>query len=103
MLIIGALLVPFFIYTLITSLNFSRSDIPKDKKDQIVAYASKHAIAIFPIGWLILHLYHSFIASVPYDTYRDAMWVLVLLLFTVHGFAINHYKKRWVPSDASYE
>lgn len=41
-------------------------------------------------------LFWSYITAllrVPYDTYRDAMWVLVLLLFTVQGFAINDCKK----------
>jgi len=102
MLIIGILLVPFFIYAIITNFIFSRSDVPKDKKDQIVAHSSKYALGIFPIGWLILHLYHNFIASVSYDTYKGAMWVLVLLLFTVQGFAVNYYKKKLVHSDASY-
>ncbi|MBP1970927.1 hypothetical protein J2Z83_003063 [Virgibacillus natechei] len=103
MLIIGALVLPFFIYALVMYFKFSRSDKSKDEKEQVLAYSSKHALGVFPIGWLILHLYHNFIASIPYDTYRDAMWVLVLLLFTVQGFAINYYKKRMQQSDASQE
>ncbi|WP_079708066.1 hypothetical protein [Paraliobacillus ryukyuensis] len=101
MLIIGALVLPFFIYALVTYFKFSRNDDPKDKKEQILACSSKYALGVFPIGWLILHLYHSFIASIPYNTYRDAMWVL--LLFTVQGFAINYYKKRMQQSEASQE
>lgn len=57
-------------------------------------YSSKYELGVFPIGWLILELYHRFIANISYDTYRNAMWVLVLLLFTVQGFAINDYKRR---------
>ncbi|HLR52737.1 MAG TPA: hypothetical protein VK072_07680 [Candidatus Avamphibacillus sp.] len=93
MLIIGALLLPFFIYALVTNLKFSRNEKTKNKKEKIIANSSKYALGVFPIGWLILELYHRFIANIPYDTYRDAMWVLVLLLFTVQGFAINYCKK----------
>src|SRR5699024_1903978 len=93
MLIIGALLLPFFIYALVTNLKFSRNEKSKNKKEKIIASSSKYALGVFPIGWLILELYHRFIANIPYDTYRDAMWVLVLLLFTVQGLAINYYKK----------
>ncbi|WP_100012038.1 hypothetical protein [Lentibacillus sediminis] len=100
MLIIGALILPFFIYALVTEFKLLRSDESKDKKEQILAYSSKYALGVFPIGWVILHLYHNFIASIPYETYRDAMWVLLLLLVTVHGFAINFYKKRMQQSNA---
>ncbi|WP_163970500.1 hypothetical protein [Oceanobacillus halotolerans] len=103
MLIIGLLVLPFFIYALVTYFKFSRSDESKDKKEQILAYSTKYALGVFPIGWLILHLYHNFIASIPYDTYRDTMWVLVLLLFTVQGFALNYYKKRMQQSESSQE
>lgn len=100
MIIIGALILPFFIYALVADFKFSRSDESKDNKELILAYSSKYAIGVFPIGWLILHLYHNFISSIPYETYRDAIWVLVLLLVTVHGFAINYHKKRMQGSDA---
>lgn len=103
MIIVGLLLLPFFVYALVTYFKFSRSDDPKDKKEQILAFSSKHALGVFPIGWLILHLYHSFIANIPYDTYKDAMWVLVLLLIIVQGFAINYYKKRMQQSETSQE
>ncbi|SFE03619.1 hypothetical protein SAMN05216238_107148 [Lentibacillus persicus] len=91
---IGVLVLPFFVYALVMAFKFSRSNLSKDKKEQILAYSSKYALGVFPLGWLILQLYHDFIASIPYDIYMDAMWILVLLLFTIQGFAINYYKKQ---------
>src|SRR5690625_8039812 len=92
MLIIVALLLPFFIYALVTNLKFSRNEKSENKKEQIIANSSKYALGVFTIGWLILELYHRFIANVQYDTYRDAMWALVLMLFTVQGLAVNDDK-----------
>ncbi|HLR43407.1 MAG TPA: hypothetical protein VK067_09235 [Pseudogracilibacillus sp.] len=97
MLIIGALLIPFFIYALVTHIKFSRSKNSKNEKGKmILAKSSKYALPIFPIGWFALELYHRIIANIPYDTYRDAMWILVLLLFTVYGFSIRHYTRGQV-------
>jgi len=50
MLIIGALLLPFFIYALVANLKFSRDEKSKNKKEQIIANSSKYALGIFPIG-----------------------------------------------------
>lgn len=94
MIIIGVLLYPLFIYALVTHFKFTKNEKSKEKRDRVLASSSKYALGVFPIGWLILELYHRFIGSISYDTYRDAMWVFVLLLFTVHGFAINYYKTR---------
>ncbi len=97
MLIIGALIIPFFIYALIIHIKFSRSENSKNEKGKIIlAIPAKYALPVFPVGWLVLELYHRIIANIPYETYRDAIWVLVLLLFTIYGFSIRHYTRRQV-------
>nr|WP_289037740.1 hypothetical protein [uncultured Allobacillus sp.] len=97
MLIIGALIIPFFIYALIIHIKFSRSENSKNEKGKIIlAKSAKYALPVFPVGWLALELYHRIIANIPYETYRDAIWVLVLLLFTIYGFSIHHYTRRQV-------
>ncbi|MGN7410911.1 hypothetical protein [Sporosarcina sp. SAFN-010] len=92
---IGVLLVPFFIFTLSTNIKFFKSEGSKsDLAQNIVAKSSKIALPIFPVGWLILEIYHRIIANISYESYRDSMVVLVLLLFTVYGFSIQFYKKK---------
>lgn len=97
MLIIGALIIPFFIYALVIHIKFSRSENSKNEKGKIIlAKSAKYALPVIPVGWLALELYHRIIANIPYQTYRDAMWVLVLLLFTIYGFSIRRYTRRQV-------
>lgn len=97
MLIIGALIIPFFIYALIIHIKFSRSrEFQKRKRENNITIPAKYALPVFPVGWLVLELYHRIIANIPYETYRDAIWVLVLLLFTIYGFSIRHYTRRQV-------
>ncbi|MGN7409030.1 hypothetical protein [Sporosarcina sp. SAFN-010] len=93
---IGVLLVPFFIFTLATNFKFFKGEGSKsDLAQNIVAKSSKIALPIFPVGWVILELYHRIIANISYESYRDSMVVLMLLLFTVYGFAIRFYKKKY--------
>lgn len=95
-MVIGVLLVPFFIFTLITNFKFLKDKGSKsDLAQNIVAKSSKIAIPIFPVGWVILELYHRIIANISYESYRDSMVVIMLLLFTVYGFAIRFYKKKY--------
>ncbi|ARF14692.1 hypothetical protein SporoS204_11375 [Sporosarcina ureae] len=95
MLIIGVLLLPFFVYALIVQFKYSRSENSKNEKGKMVlAKSAKHALPVFPYGWLALEIYHRMIANVPYDTYRDTIWVLILLVFTIYGFSIRHYTRE---------
>lgn len=92
---IGALLVPFFIFTLGSNLKFLRSTYSKSEEGQLIlGRASKYTLPIFPLGWLTIELYHRFISNISYEAYRDGMVVLMLLLFTVQGFIIRHHRKK---------
>ncbi|WP_280771687.1 hypothetical protein [Salipaludibacillus daqingensis] len=94
MLIIGALLLPFFIYLLITTIKFSKSEESKGERGQkILLNSYKNAFGVFPIVWFIIEIIHRLIVDIPYGTYRDTMWILVLIVFIVYGFSINYYKK----------
>ncbi|WOV82984.1 hypothetical protein PGH26_08505 [Sporosarcina jeotgali] len=93
-IVIGVLLVPFFIFTLGSNVKFLMSTYSKSEEGQwVLGKASKYVLPIFPLGWLIIELYHRFISNISYETYRDGMMVLILLLFTVQGFIIRHHKK----------
>lgn len=94
--IFGLILILFFIYAVVVSFKFFRSDLGKSEEggDIILAKSSQNALPIFPVGWIAIDLYHRFIANIPYETYRDGMLALMLLLFVVEGFSIRYYKKK---------
>ncbi|MDV2686468.1 hypothetical protein RYX56_19035 [Alkalihalophilus lindianensis] len=95
MSLIGAVLVPIFLYYLYTHIKFSKSEEAKDERGQLILLQSyKHSIAILPIGWLLLEVVHRFVTTVSYDTYRDSIWLLILITFIVQGFSVNRYRKQ---------
>ncbi len=93
-MIVGIVLIPFFIYASITSFKFSKSEGFKNESGKmILAKSSQNALYIFPIGLIVMEIFHRFIVNIPYETYRDSMIVLMLLLVTVQGFSIRYYRK----------
>ncbi|MBU8906182.1 hypothetical protein KH400_06210 [Desertibacillus haloalkaliphilus] len=100
MLLIGALLTPLFLYFLIANIKYSRSEEAKSERGQIILLKSyKHAIGIMPVGWFCLEMFHRYIHTITFDTYRDSIWVLVLLTYIVHGFSL--YINRNQPEKES--
>ncbi|MBR7554088.1 hypothetical protein ACFFJI_04910 [Allobacillus sp. GCM10007491] len=86
----------FYICSYYTYQIFKKREFQKRKREKILAISAKYALPVFPVGWLALELYHRIITNIPYETYRNAIWVLVLLLFTIYGFSIRHYTRRQV-------
>ncbi|WLR46534.1 hypothetical protein LC065_13250 [Halobacillus litoralis] len=93
----GLFLTPIFLVTLVYLLRFTWGRKGKTEEGKAVLNASyAKAAPIFPIGWLALELYHDWIQSLSYSTYRDAMWILVLITFIFIGARLFRYRKAAV-------
>ncbi|UOQ48750.1 hypothetical protein MUN88_00890 [Gracilibacillus caseinilyticus] len=95
MLLIGIILVPLFIICLFISLKFIWGEEGKDERGkQITNISYMYSASIFPIGWLLIEAYHGYMNELAFETYRDTIWILVLLTFIVQGLVILNLKKR---------
>jgi hypothetical protein len=93
--ILGIILMPFFIVSLWISLKFTFGNEGKDERGiQIRNTAYMFSYPIFPIGWLLIDSYHSYISTMTFEAYQNAIWILVLLTFIVQGVVIFIYKKK---------
>lgn len=89
------ILFPTFIIALIISLKFQFSAQGNDERGKkIINTAYMLAFPIFPIGWLLITLYHDYENAIGYDFYRWLIWILVLLGFIIHGFSIKVLSSR---------
>ncbi|MEC2072711.1 hypothetical protein [Alkalihalophilus marmarensis] len=94
MKIAGVLLLPFFFYALYVFFTYIRSSEGKSERGQnILNHSYKAALPIMPIGWLLVEVTHSFI-NYSFETYRDLMWILILITFIVQGFTVHTYKNK---------
>ncbi len=94
MLILGIVLLPFFILSLYIFLKFSWGEEGKDERGQKILNRSLMLSGpIIPIGWLLMEMYLEFY-DVSFTLYRDTIWILILLSFIMQGTTIFIYKKR---------
>lgn len=95
MMLIGMILMPFFLVYLFISLKFIWGKEGKDERGQkIINTATLTSSPILPIGWLLLELYMDFIGKVSYQTYRDTIWLLIITTFIVQGLSITINKRK---------
>ncbi|WP_456274579.1 hypothetical protein [Bacillus sp. AK031] len=93
--VLGIILMPLFLVSLWVSLKFIFGDEGKDERgSQIKNAAYTYSFPIFPIGWLLIDSYHSYISPMTFAAYQDAIWILVLLTFIVQGLVIFIYKRK---------
>ncbi|WP_406944228.1 hypothetical protein ACJA3J_12735 [Halobacillus sp. SY10] len=97
MIIVGIILTPVFLVALVYLLRFSWGKKGKTEVGKAVLNASyAKAAPIFPIGWLVLELYHDWIQPLSYSAYRDAIWILVLITFIFISASLFRYRKAAV-------
>ncbi|KQL58995.1 MULTISPECIES: hypothetical protein [Bacillaceae] len=87
------LLLPFFYYGY-KEHQFSQST--KAKKETETGYyrkASFYAFPLLPIGWLLLEMSHRFF-SLSFDTYRDLIWILILVSCIVYGCTLQYHRRK---------
>ncbi|MCM3490133.1 hypothetical protein M3689_12505 [Alkalihalophilus marmarensis] len=94
MKIVGILLLPLFFYALYVFFTFIKSSEGKSERGQrILNQSYKAALPIMPIGWLLIEVSQSFV-NYSFETYRDLMWILILITFIVQGFTVHTYKNK---------
>ncbi|MFC0522890.1 hypothetical protein ACFFGV_04705 [Pontibacillus salicampi] len=93
--ILYILLVPLFIVYLIVSLKFQFGEEGKDERGmQILNRSYMYSSPIFPIGWLLVEVVHSYLHPLTIEEYRDVFFFIILLTFIIQGLVISIYKKR---------
>ncbi|MCA1020572.1 hypothetical protein [Halobacillus litoralis] len=99
MFITGVVLIPIFVCFLVILFTFAWGKAGRTEQGKKVLNKSMATAApILPIGWLLLESYHSIIQSLTLSTYRDTMWVLIMLTFIVVGASLLRRKKSAVPA-----
>lgn len=89
------ILVPTFIIFLYISLKFIWGKESKDERgEHIINMSYTVSSPIFPIGWLLIELYHDHLYELTFNTYRDCISLLVLLTFIVQGIVITRLKRK---------
>ncbi len=95
LIVTGLILVPIFLICLYISLKFIWGAEGKTERGkQIINVSYVSSAPIFPIGWLLIESYHTYINTLTFDTYRDSIWVLILLTFIAQGLVIFILKNR---------
>ncbi|APH06198.1 hypothetical protein [Bacillus weihaiensis] len=95
MILIHFVLVILFIIGLFISLKFTFGKEGKDERgQQILNISYMFSFPIFPIGWLLIETYHKYINTLTFDSYRDSIWILVLITFIVQGLVILFFKRK---------
>ncbi|MGP4060249.1 hypothetical protein [Halobacillus sp. H74] len=94
MMVLGIVLIPFFLFAVFIFFQFSFGKAGKTKEGKKILNASYgKAAPIYPIGWLLVEMYHRFIDPLSFSVYRDAMWVLILVTFIIIGFSLFRSRK----------
>jgi hypothetical protein len=89
------ILMALFILSLWISLKFTFGDEGKDERGiQIRNTAYMFSFPIFPIGWLLIDSYHTYLNQISFEAYRNAIWILVLLTFIVQALVIFIHKRK---------
>lgn len=97
MMFVGLLLTPIFLIALVYLLRFTWGKKGKTEEGKAALNASyAKAAPIFPIGWLVIELYHDWIQPLTFSAYRDAMWILVLITFILISASLFRYRKTAV-------
>lgn len=87
------LIIPFII-SLIISWKFQFGKEGKDERgQQVLNTAYTFAFPVFPVGWLLITLFDDFVHAIPFDVYKQLIWIVVLLGFIVHGLMIKILNK----------
>lgn len=98
--LIGISLTPIFLVFFFMTLKFLYSKEGKTESGKkIILKSYKYAIMIFPVGWLLAEFSYRFIGNVSYQTYREYMMILILLLFIVQGISLTIAKKTMKNGD----
>ena len=94
-MIINVILIPIFLICLFVCLKFSFGKEGKDERGQrITSTAYTYSFPLFPIGWLLIEIYHRHIIHLSFVDYRNFIGLLIPLIFIVQGLVIITLKRR---------
>ncbi len=84
----------FFIAVFI-SLKFEWSSEGKDERGRTIANKSYGVVfPLLPLGWLLIELYHDYVAEISYSTYKLLIWFLLTGLLIIHAINITVLKRK---------
>lgn len=84
----------FFVAVYI-SLSFEWRSEGKDERGRKIANTSYGIVfPLLPLGWLIIELYHDFIAEISYSSYKMLIWFLLTGLMIIHAINISVMKRK---------
>lgn len=86
---------PLFIIAFLISMKFIFSEEGKDERGREITNASyMHASPVFPIGWLLIEMYHKYIEPLSIDMYRDMIAFIIFATVIVQGLTIFTLKRK---------
>ncbi|TCI51984.1 hypothetical protein EVJ20_13290 [Exiguobacterium sp. SH0S1] len=95
MTLILMILLPLFLIAFVISVKFIYSEEGKDERGREITNASyMHASPIFPIGWLLVEIYHKQFEPLSVDMYRDTIAIILFVTVIVQGITIFTLKRR---------
>ncbi|GAF24553.1 hypothetical protein JCM19047_4469 [Bacillus sp. JCM 19047] len=92
--LIGAsLLIPFFYYGYKELQFFQSKEAKEETNTEGYRKASIYAFPLLPLGWFLLEMSHRFF-TLSFDTYRDLIWILILISCIVYSFTLQHQRRK---------